>query len=84
MRDFSTRFRNFVRGVGSTVDLWPVPRSYQVNLGFMEADVDALRGDWERVGSDLAAALCRYESEAAHVGEAAQAGAEATTTAGDR
>lgn len=44
--------KNFLRGVGSVIDIAPAPRSSE---RFVPRDTDAerLRKDFERVGSDM-------------------------------
>ena len=61
-------FHNFVRGVGSAIELAPAgaPLRLRRKLGLPRSDADALKGDWQRVGGDLRRAVAR---EAEKLGE---------------
>lgn len=52
-------FKNSLRGAGSILELWPVRNRGEWQRLYQPAptDVDALRGDWERVGLDLQHAI---------------------------
>ena len=50
----SKTIRNFLRGVGSVLELLPPPHESNVGAEFLSrTDAEALGGDWERVGEDL-------------------------------
>lgn len=52
--------RNFLRGMGSIVEIYPTRRNYDkliVKVRRHETDLEALRSDWERIGQDMQRAI---------------------------
>lgn len=57
------KMRNFWSHVGSIMVLYPDTASY-VRKRFLErSDMEALRGDWEKVGGDMYRAIQVYEQK---------------------
>lgn len=53
------RWGNFLRGMGSVLELWPPPGRYLPERSVEEA----IQRAWERVGADLQAAITKVASE---------------------
>jgi hypothetical protein len=48
------RFRQFIRGAGTVLEIWPAPRQYQFGNDLLfRSDAEALRRDWQMVGRDF-------------------------------
>lgn len=57
--------KNFLRGVATTVRMWPNTKS--AGLRFLErSDAEALYRDWEKVGGDIRSAMEQHEHEHEH------------------
>lgn len=58
------RFRAFLRGAASAVDLWPAPSpGLDRPRGGFAADAEALARDWRAVGDDMRRAVARSAAE---------------------
>lgn len=51
--------RNIIRGIGSTLIIYPPHRNYLVN----RSDFEALRQDWIKIGEDLSTVINKVEHE---------------------
>lgn len=52
---------SFLEGVARVVDLGGTLQNYNVSKTEDEADLKALRKDWEAVGGDIKSAINKYE-----------------------
>ncbi len=52
----------FGRAVGS-LQIYPVARPYQSSRSGFAADVEAMRGDWRKVGGDMQRAIDKVNAE---------------------
>jgi len=66
MKKNGRKIRNICRGMGSVLDIMPAPsnaaKSGQIAR---ESVLEALRGDWSRVGGDLTRAVASIDNEMA-------------------
>ncbi len=59
----SEKVKNWLRGAGSLVQIWP-DTSTRVRERFLQrSDAEALYGDWQRVGDDIRKAIGQYAAE---------------------
>ena len=67
---------NFIRGMGSVMDLMPSPPHFDVAEGIdlTRSDADALRGDWEKVAGDFRKAFGQTVKDTPQHVEQKQAG----------
>lgn len=56
--------RSFLEGFGSVLDI--SGGSHVTDPYFLSSDTDRLRGDWERIGKDLRAAMNNYDNLYGH------------------
>lgn len=59
--------RNFLRGMGSVLEIMPSGRLTQIGKGVLAKSSDqAIRSDWNKVGQDLRSAIGAADKEMGH------------------
>ena len=59
----SEKVKNWLRGAGSLVQIWPDTESEMRKRFLQRSDAEALYGDWQRVGGDIIEAAEKYADE---------------------
>ncbi len=55
-----TALKNFLKGMGSALDLFPENRKKKGFTLPTHSDAEAIRKDWEKVGEDIQDKILRY------------------------
>ena len=55
-------YSDFIRGMGSTIELFPTENDRKLKADFLQNDMEALCKDWENVGQDIRNAIIEVSS----------------------